>query len=335
MNLSKDKGPAIVPTIPFIERIGVSLLGMLQNEYADEYRAGRSVADAMASLKEAGSRLAHRTPQDAMGALKKQLKAYMDGADPFMRKRRHDQSLRDWWMCLIQNDDADVLAVSTTSELAVLQDSDNIHHNWQALAVKIFSAVPISMVDERTMSTVTWINSPKRRSQTVATVANHLTIRGYTQLDDPTVCDFRNRLPKLSHYFLQKNKPRKPLTVNWRDIRSTIHKPLVTPTQSSTASNLADDATHEEDTTDPPPDPECGLQWLDDGLPDLGGTEYRYFDLEAEFDIKKYLHILSDSISPDTTALTDIREPVRVQGSSVLADADTVVPKEDQWKVWA
>jgi len=48
----------------------------------------------------------------------------------------------------------------------------------QALAVKIFSAVPISMVDERAMSVVRWLNSPKRKRQKVSTISDHLAIRG-------------------------------------------------------------------------------------------------------------------------------------------------------------
>jgi hypothetical protein len=54
----------------------------------------------------------------------------------------------------------------------------------QALAVKIFSVMPISMVDERAMSVVTWVNSARRRRQKVSTVANHLGIRGFDQLNE-------------------------------------------------------------------------------------------------------------------------------------------------------
>jgi len=39
--------------------------------------------------------------------------------------------------------------------------------------------MPTSMVDERAMSVVTWLNSPKRNRQAVATVANHLAIRNF------------------------------------------------------------------------------------------------------------------------------------------------------------
>lgn len=54
----------------------------------------------------------------------------------------------------------------------------------QALAVKIFSALPVSMVDERAMSAVTWLNSPKRRRQDISTMSDHLAIRGFDQLGE-------------------------------------------------------------------------------------------------------------------------------------------------------
>jgi hypothetical protein len=48
----------------------------------------------------------------------------------------------------------------------------------QAVAVKIFSLMPTSMVDESAMSVVTWLNSPRRNRQGVATVSNHIRKRG-------------------------------------------------------------------------------------------------------------------------------------------------------------
>lgn len=50
--------------------------------------------------------------------------------------------------------------------------------------MKVFSAMPISMVDERAMSVVTWLNSPRRRRQKVSTIADHLVIRGFDQMDE-------------------------------------------------------------------------------------------------------------------------------------------------------
>ena|SRR5260221_104228 len=90
----------------------------------------------------------------------------------------------------------------------------------QAVSVKIFSLMPTSMVDERAMSVATWINSPKRNRQDVATVSNHLAIRS-------NFMDFQNavRTPfiydslKLTEYSIP---PQRLLTVNWRDMKKTI-----------------------------------------------------------------------------------------------------------------
>ncbi|KAH8080739.1 hypothetical protein BXZ70DRAFT_910950 [Cristinia sonorae] len=43
-------------------------------------------------------------------------------------------------------------------------------------AIKLFSVVPHSMADERTASTVTWLNSPKRARQSVPTIMSMVQI---------------------------------------------------------------------------------------------------------------------------------------------------------------
>ena len=50
--------------------------------------------------------------------------------------------------------------------------------------MKIFSAMPVLMVDERAMLVVTWLNAPKCRRQKISTVSDHLAICGYDQLDE-------------------------------------------------------------------------------------------------------------------------------------------------------
>lgn len=56
-------------------------------------------------------------------------------------------------------------------------------HLCKALAVQIFSAVPVSMVDECAMSVVTWLNNLRWKQQQVSTIANHLIIWGFNQLN--------------------------------------------------------------------------------------------------------------------------------------------------------
>jgi hypothetical protein len=55
------------------------------------------------------------------------------------------------------------------------RDAHRIHF-FKALTVKIFSVMPVSMVNECAMSVVTWLNSPRRKQQQVPTMANHLII---------------------------------------------------------------------------------------------------------------------------------------------------------------
>ena len=46
------------------------------------------------------------------------------------------------------------------------------------------------MVDERAMSTITWINSPKRNRQKVSTVSDHLAIRDYDTWHEPVSINY-------------------------------------------------------------------------------------------------------------------------------------------------
>ncbi|KAF8902221.1 ribonuclease H-like domain-containing protein, partial [Gymnopilus junonius] len=159
----KDKEPRVRPKKAVVDGIGLSLLNLLRKEYGNEYREGRSVEEAQNAMQEVNPHLAQRSPKDALAALKKQFQNYLDGREPFNRKRSRRESLREYWCRLLNDEDSDVLA---------------------ALAVKIFSAMPISMVDERAMSVVTWLNSPRRKRQKVSTIADHLVIRGFDQMDE-------------------------------------------------------------------------------------------------------------------------------------------------------
>ena len=44
--------------------------------------------------------------------------------------------------------------------------------------------MPILVVDERAMSVVTWLNGSRHRHQKVLTVADHLVIHGFDQLNE-------------------------------------------------------------------------------------------------------------------------------------------------------
>ncbi|PPQ89948.1 hypothetical protein CVT25_010090 [Psilocybe cyanescens] len=122
----------------------------------------------------------------------------------------------------------------------------------KALAVKVFSAMPVSMVDEWAMSVVTWLNSPKRRQQKVKTVADHLIICGFDQL--------------------HKKKPfQKLVTVNWQDIHATIQQnPQTVSTMSKNNYDEENEVSDNEELNSPVDPTHDHYKWLDDGL--QGGT---------------------------------------------------------------
>ncbi|KAJ7933219.1 hypothetical protein B0H13DRAFT_2262883 [Mycena leptocephala] len=216
--------PTVKPQQPLVERIGLSLMKILQREYGNEYRPDRTVEQARTAMDQINPYIAQRAPTDALRALK-------------------------------------------------------------ALAVKLFSSNPVSMPDA--MPDVVLI------------------------------------LPPL------KERPSKPVTVNWRDIRATIHG---TPNTDKT---LVDSELPGTGTLQPVDQGRDGLSWLDGGLPDLRSTSNRQFDLAAEFDIRQYLDILADSVegaSEVSDFSTSDREP-SMEGSrlSLRAAADSFAPKEDEW----
>ncbi|KAJ7877234.1 hypothetical protein B0H14DRAFT_2342429, partial [Mycena olivaceomarginata] len=123
--------------------------------------------------------------------------------------------------------------------------------------------------------------------------------------------------------------PSKPVTVNWRDMRATIH---------GTSNVNQNTETTDAEVLDPQDPVKDGLDWLNDGLPDLRTSSSSHFDLASEFDIEKYLHILADSIEGD--GLTEDRncDRERRKNTSTVsskAAADSMTPKADEWESWA
>lgn len=166
--------------------IRISLQKILAAEYGDRYTApDRTVETAQQMMQVVNPHLAARTPDEALDAFKTQFKAYSAGSPPFDRKRRLRESPRSWWEQLLTHEGADVLAVkcSTHSLLSKILT----FYTMQAIAVKMFSLMPTSMVDERAMSVVTWLNSPKRNRQGVATVFNHLAIRNFMDFQNTVI----------------------------------------------------------------------------------------------------------------------------------------------------
>ncbi|CAK5269492.1 unnamed protein product [Mycena citricolor] len=293
--------PSVTRRSPFISRIGEVLGKLLEIEYGNEYRPGRTIKEAKESMRKINPYLAELTPVQALAALEVQIQRYLDGDEPFDRKKKRSDMVRDWWMPLLAHKDARVLAF---------------------LAVKIFSANPTSMPDERAMSTVTWLNSKFRNRQKVGTLSNHLVVRSF-------------------HRMGVEKRSKKPVTINWRDIRATAHM------------KQADDSLDEEPNAGPNSDltsetmdgiveaehPDDPLSWLDDGLPDLRTSAVDYFELQVDFDITHYIHILSDSAPSNSLTLTGTDKEEAVDEDEDLdqmdVDAGDAMPAKGLWSVWA
>jgi len=113
-----------------IDNIGLSLLRLLQKEYGNEYREGRSADEAEQAMQDVNPRLAQRNPKEALNALKRQFQAYLEGIEPFTRKRGNNESLREYWSRFLNEGDSDVLAVSQDSRIEMLHTLTIFRH-WR------------------------------------------------------------------------------------------------------------------------------------------------------------------------------------------------------------
>jgi O6-methylguanine-DNA--protein-cysteine methyltransferase len=94
-----------------IKRVGLFLQKILKNEYGDVYEGDVTKKDPKAAMKERNPRLAHLTSAQALEALKKELKAYADGDDPFDREFRAGETTRAWWVAVQKKQFGQVLGV--------------------------------------------------------------------------------------------------------------------------------------------------------------------------------------------------------------------------------
>jgi hypothetical protein len=85
---------------------------MLKHEYGDAYDDMRSDHDAANIMKKRNPRLAGLTPREALKSLKLELKEYRKGTDPFNRKIRKHENIRDWWIAVQKDENAQVLGVT-------------------------------------------------------------------------------------------------------------------------------------------------------------------------------------------------------------------------------
>lgn len=179
-----------------LKRAGLSLQKILQNEYGDLVKTtpkqpqGQERERLQNAMKLQNPSLAHLSPAEALTKLKTQLRKYQQRQPPFDRPLGKDESVREWWAKLSKKHTSavDVLAVSDPQTLDFLQYSFPVvshislgHAFPQALAIKLYSILVNSMPDERTMSVVTWLNSPRANRQHVGTLRDAAVIRSFSR----------------------------------------------------------------------------------------------------------------------------------------------------------
>ncbi|PBK92255.1 hypothetical protein ARMGADRAFT_1031146 [Armillaria gallica] len=158
---------------------------------------------------------------------------------PFNRKKKIEQSACDWWLQLLKTDYEDVSILG-------------------ALAIKVLSAMPVSMVEEHSVSFTTWINGAHRNRQNINMVSNHLTIHQFKQIHSNAV----------------KAEP-KPPSIKWRDMHMTIHQQLQAKKSNSNTKNG---------------------KMMTSSTVLTNQVESRFFDVKGKFDITspQLLDILGD-----------------------------------------
>jgi hypothetical protein len=76
-----------------------------------------------------------------------------------------------------------------------------------------------------------------------------------------------------------------------------------------------------------------GLGWLDEEHPNLSTVSHHHFDLEQEFDIRRYLDILADEASRhgfvQAARLSSISMPTSMVDKG--GNASTVAPEASAW----
>jgi hypothetical protein len=129
--------------------------------------------------------------------------------------------------------------------------------------------------------------------------------------------------------------PRKPVTVNWRDIRATIQQKTLSAKKNVNLASEDSDSEGKNSKMKTPSDPvQDPLKWLDDRLPDLSRCSRRDFDLALQFDIRNYVDILADSVS-DPRKTLDSRETAQMTHTKLKEKmANTLAPADEEWGRW-
>lgn len=124
-----------------MKKIRVRFEKILEKEYHNQYSPRRNIDEALRAIKQVNPHLATRAPTEALAAVREQFSAHMVSDSPFNSKRRVNQSL-------LKDRDSDLLRLAGMSTKLIA----SIFGLPPDAGVKIFSAVPTSIVDEHAMS---------------------------------------------------------------------------------------------------------------------------------------------------------------------------------------
>ncbi|KAF8451153.1 ribonuclease H-like domain-containing protein [Boletus edulis BED1] len=300
------------PVDDIVQRVGLSLLKVLKNEYDDVYENPATRETARSVMTRRNPLLAGIPPFNAIKSLKSQLNAYNQGYPPFDRPFQSKyMSPYTWWEHVQQHEDGTVLG---------------------ALAMKIHASAPTSIVDERTMSTISWLNSPRRSSQEVGTLQDHVKIR-----------QWHRRLK-------DENKKFKP-TPKWHEVEATIGKrasdevdedSLALPNIRSAPRPRRMQVENLDDGSNSPASDtfDDGNTWLDAPRqlePETAKAERAVFTLGGRSDIditSPFLRdILCDADTPPKQR-GDMAGKDKTSSGGVTTPASNAPPASSDWETW-
>jgi hypothetical protein len=192
------------------------------------------------------------------------------------------------------------------------------------------------MVDERTASVVTNINTAKRSSQSIRMVRDHVRIRGFHRVNLEVCCAYFAFAQSLLAKIYTQNKAKPKPVVKWRDMTSTIHGPDIdAPSRKEhLVSQHADDAESASELDMDSGELNDGLTWLDGPPPDLTNIERHEFNVAKHIDITSpyLLDILADTpavasgrvLGPGQARDRPVTQPLK----------ELMTPDDGDWGKW-
>ena len=125
----------------------------------------------------------------ALTRLNDQIVAYAKSLWPFNQMSVSRDNIVQYWANLMEHNDADVLAVRH-SQIWTEVITCTYYCLAQYFATKLFDISVNSMADERTASTMSWLNTALRNSQKSSTLINQIQILLWVLNSASLVCSF-------------------------------------------------------------------------------------------------------------------------------------------------